>query len=199
MRASGAMPEPTWLHAAALAAAPIFDDSVYLSEALGLPVHQTEDDVDAELLLLARESGVQDPYRFLSPPHYISRAISTMTVDSEPRSSMSLHSQETQSTSLTSAPSRTSRDHLYTERSPARRAPPPLTRTSLSADRHTIALDTSTPKMEPSHSTSTLSGPLSALSSSSSLQEQQQQQPPQRKKRASNLFSMFRKDSRYLL
>jgi hypothetical protein len=57
-----------WDHAVAPSTAPIFDDAVYLSEALGLPVNQNEDDVDAELALLARESGIHDPYRFIAPP-----------------------------------------------------------------------------------------------------------------------------------
>jgi hypothetical protein len=60
------MPDHIWVHPVALSTAPIFDDAVYLSEALGLPVNQSEDDLDAELALLARESGIQDPYRFIS-------------------------------------------------------------------------------------------------------------------------------------
>ncbi|KAF1842353.1 uncharacterized protein K460DRAFT_358972 [Cucurbitaria berberidis CBS 394.84] len=175
----------------ALGTALIFADAVYLSEALNLPVNQNEDDVDAELALLARESGIQDPYRFLCPVQDISRALSTLTVDSDHRSSMSIHSQETQSTSFTSAPSRTSRDQIYSpDRSPAQRVPPKLARTSLSVDKYDQAMEGQVPGSQQRHSTSTLSVAPSTLSSASSLQSR-----APRRKRGSGLFAMFRKDS----
>jgi hypothetical protein len=185
------MVEKTWDDSAALSTAPIFDDAVYLSEALGLPVTQSEDDLDAELALLARESGIE-PYHFLCPPppHDNSRALSTITVDSD-RSS--IHSQETQSTGFTSAPSRTSKDHMHVkERSPARRLHPQLARASLLVENYGHGQNISpVPPGEPRRSASTLSVAQSVLSNSSSVQ-----QPPRRKKRGSALFAMFRKDSR---
>ncbi|KAH7402496.1 hypothetical protein BKA66DRAFT_2148 [Pyrenochaeta sp. MPI-SDFR-AT-0127] len=185
------MPAQIWDDTVALSTAPIFDEAVYLSEALSLPVNQNEDDLEAELALAARESGVQDPYRFLCPVQDISRALSTLTVDSDHRSSMSIHSQETQSTSFTSAPSRTSRDQIYsTERSPAQRAPPKFARTSVSVGNYDHAMESPAPSIQQRHSISTPSVTQSALSSSSSLQTH-----PPRRKRASGLFAMFRKDS----
>ncbi|KAI8937779.1 hypothetical protein NX059_005478 [Plenodomus lindquistii] len=196
MRAAGAMSDPTWNNSMALTTALIFDDSIFLSEALGLPVTQNEDDVDAELALRATASGIQDPYRFLCPPQYISRALSTMTAESANRSSVSLHSRETESTSFTSAPSRTSRDHLYsTDWSPARRRLPRSARASISVEQHAPTPRTSMSRPKAVTTTSSPSVTQSALSSASSLQQQQQQQQQPRKKRASNLFSLFRKDS----
>ena len=178
----------------ALTTAPIFDDAVYLSEALHLPVNQNEDDLDAELALLARESGIQDPYRFLCPVQDVSRALSTLTVDSDHRSSMSIHSQETQSTSFTSAPSRTSRDQIYSsDRSSAPRVPPKLARASLSVENYGSVIAGQVPDIQPRHSTSTLSVAPSVLSSSSS-----QQSHAPRRKRGSGIFAMFRRDSRYM-
>lgn len=173
-----------------LSTATIFEDAVYLSEALKLPVNQNEEDVDAELTLLARESGIQDPYRYL-PQRNISRALSTVTLDdSDHRSSMSIHSQETQSTSIASAPSRTSRDHVYSpERSMAPRFPPKFGRAPPS-DSSAQAMDGSIDSSKP-RQPSTVSMSPSVLSSSSSLSSQ-----PSRKKRASGLFGMFRKESK---
>ncbi|KAF1838810.1 hypothetical protein BDW02DRAFT_338103 [Decorospora gaudefroyi] len=186
---SGAMPDRIWDRTVALSTAPIFDDAVYLSEALGLPINQNEDDLDAELALLARESGIHDPYRFVSPPQSISRAISTMTLDSDQRSSRSIHSQETQSTSFTSAPSRTSRDHLHSsERPSAKRVPPKLARSPQSAESYAQAIERPGSGVR-SRQSSTPSITPSVLSSSSS----QQAQP--RRKRGSAIFSMFRRDS----
>ncbi|KAH9868616.1 hypothetical protein J1614_007688 [Plenodomus biglobosus] len=197
MRAAGAMPNPTWNDdLMALSTALIFDDSVYLSEALCLPVNQNEDDADAQLTLLATESGIQDPGRFLCPSPYISRALSTMTADSDHRSSMSLHSHETESTSFTSAPSRTSRDHVYakeTSPSPKARVPPALARAALSAMHQGPVTQNLTFRPKSAHAKSMSSVTQSALSSTASLLPQQPQQP--RRKRASNLFLLFRKDS----
>ncbi|KAF2856914.1 hypothetical protein T440DRAFT_494674 [Plenodomus tracheiphilus IPT5] len=187
------MPDPTCNHAMPLTSALVFDDGVYLSEALGLPVNQNEDHVEAELALLATESGIQDPYRFLCPPQYISRALSTMTAESDHASSLSVHSQETESTSFTSAPSRTSRDHLYSkERSPARRVPLRPARASMTVGQRGPMTQDSMSRPKSAHAKSMSSVIQSALSSTSSLP---QQQP--RRKRASHLFSLFRRDSRY--
>jgi hypothetical protein len=181
------MPDHIWDHTVALGTAPIFDDAVYLSEALGLPVNRNEDDLDAELALLARESGIHDPYRFVCPPQSISRAISTMTLDSDTRSSRSIHSQETQSTSFTSAPSRTSRDQLFpSERPSTKRVPPKLA----PIENYDSAIERPGSGIR-SRQSSTLSITPSLLSSTSSQQAQR------RKKRSSAIFSMFRRDSRY--
>ena len=182
-----------WNESTVPSTAPIFDDAVYFSEALNLLRNQNEDDVDSDLVLLARESGIHDPYRFLCPAKDISRALSTVTLDSDHRSSMSIHSQETQSTSFTSAPSCTSRDHIYPiERSPAQRIPPKLARASLSAENYTQAMEGAMPGMQQGHSTSTLSIAPRAVSVPSSPPTL-----PPRRKRGSALFAIFRKDSRY--
>jgi hypothetical protein len=183
----GAMPAPQRDDHGALTTAAIFDDAVYASEALDLPAHQTEDDFDAELALLARESGIQDPYQFLSSPRDVSRALSTMTLDSDHRSSMSVHSQETQSTSFTSAPSRTSRDQIqHSDRSSAPRTPPKV---ALAPHDETAGAPVAV--VEQRLSSSTLSTSQSVLSDSSASST-----PVRRKKRGSGLFGMFRRDSR---
>lgn len=181
----------------ALSSATIFEDVLYLSEALGLPANQTEDDLDAELALAAQESGIQDPYRYLCPPQDISRALSTMTVDSDPRSSVSIHSQETQSTSLTgtSAPSRTSRDQVYpSERSPAQRHINKVARASPVFESNDPIVDVYPSGVADRPSSSTLSVSRSVLSNSSSSTA-----PAPRRKRVAGLLGMFRKDSRYAL
>jgi hypothetical protein len=66
----------------------IFDDAAYLRDALRLPVTQTEDDIDLQLVMLARESGIEDPYHFLCPVRGISRALSTTTTGSAQSSSL---------------------------------------------------------------------------------------------------------------
>lgn len=191
---SGAMPEPQRDDHGVLTTAAIFDDAIYLSEALSLAANQSEDDYDADLALLASESGVEDPYRFLSSPHDISRALSTVTLDSDHRSSMSVHSQETQSTSFTSAPSRTSRDQIHTsERSPAPRTPPKVAQALATVEHHDQTIDAPLSNVKERHSSSTLSVSRSALSDSSSSSN-----PAPRRKRGSGLFGLFRKDSRYL-
>jgi hypothetical protein len=190
----GAMPAPQRDDHGALTTAAIFDDAVYASEALGLPTHQTEDDFDAGLALLATESGIQDPYQFLSSPRDISRALSTMTLDSDHRSSISVHSQETQSTSVTSAPSRTSRDQIqHGDRSPAPRTPPNVARTLLALAPHDETAGALVAGLEQSLSNSTLSASPSVLSDSSAASA-----PARRRKRGSGLFGMFRRDSRYI-
>ncbi|KAL1796809.1 hypothetical protein ACET3X_005349 [Alternaria dauci] len=184
------MPDRTWDETVALGTAPIFDDAVYLSEALGLPMNQSEDHLDAELVLLARESGIPDPYRFVPRPKTISRAMSTMTLDSDQRSSRSIHSQETQSTSFTSAPSRTSKDHLFSSDGPStKRAPPSHPQPSPIIESPRMV--TERPESDfKSRQSSTLSVTPSVGSSSASSRRAHS-----RKKRSSAIFSMFRRDT----
>jgi hypothetical protein len=179
-----------WDQTIAIGTAPIFDDAVYLAEALGLSMNQNEDLLDAELALLARESGIPDPYRFVPPPEAISRAISTMTLDSDQRSSRSIHSQETQSTGFTSAPSRTSRDHLFSsDASTTKRAIPTRPHTTSPVDKSQKLPERPESDLR-SRQSSTLSITPSVVSSSASAW---QAQP--RRKRGSAIFSMFRRDS----
>ncbi|KAF2192572.1 hypothetical protein K469DRAFT_717123 [Zopfia rhizophila CBS 207.26] len=174
-----------------LTTAPIFEDVVYESEALGLPETQNEDQLEEQLAVSARESGIEDPYAyFCTGSQDLSTAISTMTVSSEHRSSMSIHSRETQSTGFTSHPSRTSKDTPYFDQLPSFRATPPLARPSLSLDYCDAVLDRFRPGVRHRHSSSAASGANSVFSTSSSLSK-----PATRKqKRASGLFSMFRRD-----
>jgi hypothetical protein len=185
------MPAPDGDFFADLTTAPIFDDATYLSEALLLPVNENEDDLDTQLALSARESGIEDPYRFLCPDaHHISASMSTTSLQSEQRSSMSIHSRETQSTNFTSPTSRTSRDNHYVEQVPALQSPP-LTRASLSLD-YDCAMDRPRPNVRHSLSSSGFSAANSILSTTSSARK-----PSTRKhKRGSALFSVFRKELR---
>ncbi|EDU49919.1 hypothetical protein PtrSN002B_000167 [Pyrenophora tritici-repentis] len=190
------MPDQKWDPPTALSTAPIFDDAVYLAEALHLPVNETEDQLDAELVLLASESGIADPYRFVPAPKTIARAISSMTLDSDERSSKSIHSHETQSTTLTSAPSRTSRDHLY----PSDRLSAKMLTRSLSRSRPTRSVEKhqqATPCPGPGIG-SVQCSPLSASPSAVSLPTAQRQPRP-RKKRGSAIFNIFRKDTRFVV
>jgi hypothetical protein len=189
---SGAMPEPHMDSHGALSTATIFDNAVYCSEALCFAVDEAEENVEAELLVVAAENGIEDPARFLCPPHNVSRALSTVTLDSDRRSSVSIHSQDTQSTSFTSAPSRTSRDQTHqSDRLPAMRSPPKPARTSTVVENRGTATEVSPVKVEPRSSSSTLSVSQSVVSDSSS-----QSTPVPRRKRASGFFGMFRKTSR---
>ncbi|KAJ4345979.1 hypothetical protein N0V95_005802 [Ascochyta clinopodiicola] len=164
----------------------IFDDATYTREALGLHVNQSEDDVDAQLILLARESGIEDPYRFLCPAHDIPRALSTTTAGSAHSSSLSIHSHQTQSTGFTD-PSRTSREQPLIKRLPPQQTTPTLTRASVALD---STMDYFAANFQQRHSTaSTSSAAHSMTSSASSLQK-----TSTRRKRASFL-SMFRRES----
>jgi hypothetical protein len=191
---SGAMPATPRDDHGALTTATIFDDAVYCSEALRLPVNRNEDAVDEELALLATESGIQEPWKFLCAPHGISRALSTVTVDSDPRSSISVHSQETQSTSFTSAPSRTSKDQIHiSERLPVMRTPPKLARASPTVDVQESPLEASPPGVQCRPSSSNLSVAQSVLSDSSASSTF-----VPRRKRATLLSLFSRKNSRYI-
>ena len=165
----------------------VFDDAVYLRDALGLPVNQSEDDVDAQLALLAQESGIENPYRFLCSVQEISRALSTTTVGSAHSSSLSIHSHQTQSTGFTD-PSRTSREQPHVKRLPPQQTTPTLVRASIAVE---SPMDYFPANFKQRHSTaSTFSAAHSMSSSASSLQK-----TSTRRKRASFL-SMFRRDSR---
>ncbi|KAF2747466.1 hypothetical protein M011DRAFT_44514 [Sporormia fimetaria CBS 119925] len=112
-----------------LTTAPIFEDAVFLSEALQHPECQTEEDLDAQLAALAQTAGIEDPYRFLSPTtQAFAQEESSTTIDSDPRSSTSLYSRETHSPALTS---RTSKDFPQRDTSPAQRTPQLSGRSSL--------------------------------------------------------------------
>ncbi|KAH6620320.1 hypothetical protein C7974DRAFT_415528 [Boeremia exigua] len=166
----------------------ILDDAVYLRDVLGLPADTSEDDVDAQLALLARKSGIEDPYRFLCPVQAMSSALSTTTIGSARSSSLSVHSHHTQSTGFTD-PSRTSREQPYVKRLPPQQPTPPAT-----LPRASVALDTAAEyfptDFKHRHSTtSTFSAAPSMASSASSLQS-----TGIRRKRTSFL-SMFRRDS----
>jgi hypothetical protein len=189
---SGAMPDPQMDDAGALSTATIFDHAVYCAEALGLAGDEGEAKLDEELVMVATERGIEDPARFLCEPHNISRALSTVTLDSDRRSSVSIHSQETQSTSFTSAPSRTSRDQpIQTERLPVMRTPPRPARTSPVAEHQSPAIDVSPTRLEPRLTSPAPSTAQSVLSDSDS-----QVTPVPRRKRTSGFFGMFRKSSR---
>lgn len=191
---SGAMPATQRDDHGALTTVTIFDDAVYCSEALRLPVNQNEDAVDEELALLAAESGIQEPWKFLCAPRDISRALSTVTVDSDQRSSMSVHSQETQSTSFTSAPSRTSKDQIHiSERLPAMRTPPKLAQVSSTVGVQEAALEASPTSIQYRPSGSALSVSQSVLSDSSISS-----MPVSRRKRGTLLSLFSRKNSRYM-
>lgn len=170
---------------------PIFDDRLYFAEALQLTGVESEDHVDALLTAAARESGIEDPDLYLIPRPAIldiQTAISTMSLKSEQRSSVSIHSRDTQSTTQTSVPSRHSRD-----KSPMSRMPPPMVRASNSLDRND-AIPISPGLLSPlrhRHSSSAVSTSMS-LPTPSTIPLHSGRKP----KRASALFSMFRKDTR---
>lgn len=177
-----------------LTTATIFDDAVYCAEALRLPPNQSEDGIDRELALLAEESGIQEPWKILCLPRDVSRALSTVTMDSDPRSSISVHSQETQSTSFTSAPSRTSRDHVQnTEHLPVMRTPPKPAPTSPTIEHQDPPLEASPTRATQRPSSSTLSVSQSVLSDSSSSSNLVSW-----KKRAGLRGLFSRKNSRYM-
>ena len=177
-----------------LTTAPIFDDAVYQAEALLLPVNENEDDLDTQLALAARESGIEDPYRFLCPgTHLIPSSMSISSLQSEQRSSMSIHSRETQSTNFTSPTSRTSRDHPDMDQPPVLRSPLSLAPASPLQDQDP-GTEHFLPSIRHRHSSSGFSAANSILSTTSSARK-----PSTRKhKRGSGLFSMFRKDSKWV-
>lgn len=167
-----------------LTTVPIFDDVVYRREALCLAEDETEDQLDAQLAAAAHTAGIDDANRFLCPDvHDVSTAVSTMTLSSAPRSSMSTHSRETQSTGMTSHPSRTSRDYQFGDGGAMIR-PALVPRMSTSSDDSMMARL----RYSVRHRTS------SSLSGSSSVTPPET--PSRKQKRSSGLFSMFRKDSR---
>jgi len=178
---------------ASLVAELIFDDGTYCSEALLLPPHESESDLDARLLAAARECGIDDADQVLIPDtRYISTSISNMSLPSVQRSSVSVHSRDTQSTAFTSQPSRNSRDHPSGEQSHVIRSPPLLTRQSLTLETRDALSEAFRPGIQHRHSTSGFSIANSLRSDDSSLRPHS----TRKSRRASGLFSMFRKDSR---
>jgi hypothetical protein len=176
---------------AGLTIAPILDDRLYFAEALLLQHGDTDDLVDSRLTMAAKDSGIEDPDLFLIPRPTvldISTALSTMSLPSEQSSSISVHSRETQSTTSTSVPSRTSRD-----KSPMSRMPS-LVRASFSVDRNDAVPESPRSSMRHRRSTSGFSTSLPLQSSASSVQGQS----ARKQKRASALFSMFRKEQRFV-
>lgn len=179
-------------HHATLSTATLFDDAVYFSEALNLPLNQNEEDLWNELTMRAREAGIEDPYRFLCAPaaQNISSAISsTSTGNSEHTSSASIRSQETQCTGVTSTSraSRASRDQAYySEPQSAQRTPAKLAQNSLSVDN--VGAVFVSLSFRQRHSTSSVprSRPLIPAPRRSSMRHQ----------RTLGLFAMFRKGSR---
>lgn len=153
---------------AELTTVPIFDDAIYQTEGLELPEWEGEHVLDEQLSASAHACGIDDPDRYLCPETYdISTAISTLTVDSARASSISVHSRETQSTGMTSHPSRTSRDHSYVEpHSPMLRTPP-ASRGLYSNDYDSV-MDRFRPQIGHSHSSSNTSYTNSMLSAASS-------------------------------
>ncbi|OCL07209.1 hypothetical protein AOQ84DRAFT_62801 [Glonium stellatum] len=167
----------------------LFDDAVYRREALGLPVEQTEDELDERIAIEARESGIEDPYRCFTPElHDLSTAISTLTVSSAYRSSMSIHSRESHSTGFTSDPSRTSKDqHLD---SPSASRSHQLPRTSLSLENYDSLLERFRPSMRHSRSSST----ASTAGSASLFSTSKKPGASVKRKRGPSLLSMFRRE-----
>ena len=172
---------------------PIFDDGIFCAEALCLPDCQNEDDLDARILNAAREAGILDPQKHLRPDvQNISAAVSTMTVSSMPRSSMSIsiRSGKSHSTCMTSQPSRTSKDHTYGDQSPVSHSRP-HPRTSLSLEYYDSVLERFRPSVRHKHTASGISRSPSVLSDSASLPTS----PTRKHKRTSGVFSLFRKNS----
>ena len=172
----------------------LFDDAMYRREALGLPVNQTEDELDERIAVEARESGIEDSYRYFTPElQDLSTAISTLTVSSAYRSSMSIHSRESHSTGFTSDPSRNSKDQHLDNLSAPRLQPPP--RTSLCLENYDSLLEKFRPTMRHSRSSSTASTAGStSLSSTPNIPG-----TSIKRKRGPSLLSMFRREPQYVI
>ena len=186
------MPDSTGNLFADLTIAPILDDALFFSEALLLFSHETEDDVDAQLAMAAREIGIEDAYRYLYPDALdLSTSMSTLSLHSEQRSSMSIHSRETQSTGLTSQPSRSSRDNpSIPGPSPVLPSAPPFLRAFGSLDANHDANARLSSPIRHCHSTSTSSGPYPSLGLFPVPK------PSGRKHKRASMFSFFTKDPR---
>ncbi|OCK77945.1 hypothetical protein K432DRAFT_384252 [Lepidopterella palustris CBS 459.81] len=168
----------------------VFDDTVYRKEVLSLPEDQTEDELDERIANQAKESGVEDPYRYFSPElQDLSTAMPSLTVSSEHRSSMSIRSRESQSTGFTSDPSRNSNDHHHLENPHStRNAPQP--RSSTSFENYDAVLDKFRPVIRNSYSSSTYTTAGSTHSPSSTSKP-----TSIKRKRGPSLLSMFRRES----
>lgn len=177
-----------------LTTVPIFDDAVFCSEALNLPNGQTEENIEFELVAAARDVGIKDPYRFLYIPannlSNVPNDESSTTASSLHRSSMSIHSRDTQSTGVTSPLSRTSKDISTLDSLAARRI---SSRVSVSSD---DGYDNMMRRFRYNARHRTSSN-VSDVPSVSSFSSSQSKTTRPKQKRASSLFAMFRKDSRY--
>lgn len=174
-----------------LATSPIFNNTCYEREALCLFGDQCEDILDEEIANEARESGIEDPYRYLNPED-LSTAVSTLSVSTEQRSSISVHSQESHSTGITSHPSRTSKDIAFQDQRPSSRtASAPLPRGSLSIENYDAVLERFRPNIRHTQSSSTASTVTSTLSTSSWSNAING-----RRKNRPSLLSIFKKESR---
>lgn len=160
----------------------VFDDGFYEREVLQLPQGHSEDAFDKQLAIEARERGIAEPF---PEAHDISTALSTLTVSSEHRSSLSIRSQESQSTGLTSHPSRTSKDQHIDRAATTPITPPP--RASLSIETYNALSGGSYPGMRHSRSSSTAS---TAAGSTFSMPLKLST-----KRKRSSILSMFRRDS----
>ncbi|KAF2196062.1 hypothetical protein GQ43DRAFT_476657 [Delitschia confertaspora ATCC 74209] len=176
-----------------LTTAAIFDDAVYHTEALRLTEFQHEDALDEHLALAAREAGIEDLYSYLCPKTPdISAAMSTMTVSSVHRSSLSIHSHDTQSTGVTSHLSRMSKDTFYKDQlSPAHSLP--LPRMSSSLEYSDLVLQRFRPAGGLRYSSSNASRSGSIFSDVSSLPTPTL--PKQKRTKTTGMFSMFRRNS----
>lgn len=172
---------------------PIFDHVVFSSEALNLLNGQTEENLEFELVAAARDVGIEDPYRFLDIPannaSNVANDTASTTVSSLHRSSMSIHSRDTQSTGVTSPLSRTSKDISALDSLATLRISP---RISVSSD---DGYDNMMRRFRYNARHRTSSN-VSDVPSVSSLSSSQSKSTPRKQKRNS-LFAMFRKDSRY--
>jgi hypothetical protein len=154
----------------------LFNPILYEREVLFLPTGLHEDEVDDQLTRSAHGLGVECPERCIAhDDEELSTAISTLTVSSEQRSSMSIRSH---STGLTSDPSRHSKDHTHLDASIS------TVKMSLERPSYDSIVESVRPRLAPSRASSTVSNP-----------------PPSRrtifgiKRKRSHLPSIFRRDS----
>lgn len=167
--------------------ATLFDDAIYQREVLSLPESKNEDELDQEILEEARQLGITVD-QYLAPDlHDISTALSTFTVSSERRSSMSVRSHESHSTGFTSDPSRNSKDQSVDHHPASPSFPPP--RSSISMENRGFSVDGPRPAMRHTYSSSAASKAGSARSLFLVSER-----PGLKRRRGSSLLSMFRRE-----
>ncbi|KAF2488879.1 hypothetical protein BU16DRAFT_553641 [Lophium mytilinum] len=167
--------------------ATLFDDAIYQREVLSLPECKNEDELDQEILEEARQLGITVTQDLAPDLHDISTALSTFTVSSERRSSMSVRSHESHSTGFTSDPSRNSKDQCADNHPASPSFPPP--RSSISIENRGFSVDVPRPTMRHAQSSSTTS---KAGSARSLLLVSER--PGLKRRRGSSLLSMFRRE-----